>query len=85
MLRNVLALVFAVSLTAPAFAQADCEAEANEIWMAVQASDLPQEQQDQVQGHLEAATAEGAAGDEEACLSMIEQLRVALGMDSESQ
>ncbi len=84
MFRIMLTMAFAVGLTAPALAQVECEAEANEVWMAVQASDIPEEQLNEVQSHLEAATAQGAAGDEETCLAMVDQLRLALGMEPAS-
>lgn len=79
--RIILALAFVAGLSLPAMAQAECETEANDVWMAVQASDLPEEQQNEVRSHLESATAQGAAGDEEACLAMVDQLKLALGME----
>lgn len=82
--RILLALLFATGMASPALAQAECDAQANEVWMTVQGSDLPEEQKEEVATVLEEATAHGAAGDEAACLDIIGQVRQALGWNDEA-
>lgn len=81
--RILLAFLLATGMASPALAQAECDAQANEVWMAVQGSELPEEQKEEVATVLEEATAHGAAGDEAACLEIIRQVRQALGWNGE--
>src|SRR5690606_1999461 len=81
MTRIFLAILFAAGLSAPALAQSECGQEVNEIWAAVQQSQLEEDQKNQVGQVLQQAQMQEEQGDAEACMQTVDQVKVALGME----
>lgn len=81
MLRVLTTVALLAGFAAPTLAQQNCEAEANAVWATVQASDqLDDAQKNQVAGVLNNALQQEANGDTDACLSAVEEIKVALNI-----
>jgi hypothetical protein len=79
MKRVFVGALFAFALTLPA--QADCLAEIDDVWSAVEASDLTDGEKEQIATILEGARQQQEVGDPAACAATVDQVKLALGME----
>jgi hypothetical protein len=77
---TMLAAAFAAAFAVPVSAQSECEEDLQQVWAAVEASQITPDQKREVGAILQEAYALAQMGDEAGCVEILDQVKAALGI-----